>query len=180
MKFLIKVLVLVFVVAGISVLMSYDNRTSISDVVKEHGVAVTDSTPSIKMYNSIIHWASEYDVPIRYAFALAYHESRYGGPAHIKYKHNLISKSGAMGPMQIKYSTAKKFIEDDEKISKRILRNDIDFNVMISMRILHQLHTTYGTWGKAFGAYNTGKPIVNKYAKDILYHKLNWISFGKI
>jgi hypothetical protein len=46
------------------------------------------------------------------------------------------------------------------------------------MRILRDLKDTYGTWGKAFGAYNTGKPIVNNYSKKILKKSYNWVGFS--
>jgi soluble lytic murein transglycosylase-like protein len=176
MKFYVKVLILMVVLFGTVSLMSFNNKSSIIDRVNETGLIVNDSTPSIKMYNAIMKWSAEYDIPVQYAFALAYTESRYKGPAHVDYKSGLVSKSGALGPMQIKLGTAKLFLEDGEKVTKKLLRNDIDFNVMMSMRIIRELKDMYGTWGKAFGAYNTGKPIVNKYAKNILSNKFVWIS----
>ena len=132
MKFYAKVVILMVVLLGIT-LMSFNNKGSITDRVNETGLSVNDSTPSIKMYNSIIKWSAEYDIPVQYAFALAYTESRYKGPAHVDYKSGLTSKSGALGPMQIKLGTAKLFLEDGEKVTKKILKNDIDFNVMMSM-----------------------------------------------
>ena len=175
MKFYAKVVILMVVLLGIT-LMSFNNKGSITDRVNETGLVVNDSTPSIKMYNSIIKWSAEYDIPVQYAFALAYTETSYKGPAHVDYKSGLVSKSGALGPMQINLGTAKLYLEDGEKVTKKILKNDIDFNVMMSMRIIRELKDTYGSWGKAFGAYNTGKPIVNKYAKNILSNKFVWIS----
>jgi soluble lytic murein transglycosylase-like protein len=77
--------------------------------------------------------------------------------------------------MQIMYSTAKLYIQKDEQLTKKLLKTDIDLNVRLSMRILRDLKDTYGTWGKALGAYNTGKPVVNKYAKNILKKSYNWI-----
>jgi hypothetical protein len=35
------------------------------------------------------------------------------------------------------------------------------------MKILRHLHNTYSNWKIAFGAYNTGRPIVNQYAIDV-------------
>ena len=175
MKFYIKLSIFVVILLGVF-LVSFDNRCSIVDRVNQTGLSVNDSTPSIKMYNSLIKWSCFYEVPIQYAFALAYSESRYKGPAHIDYKYSLTSKSGALGPMQIKLSTAKLYLEEGENLTKGVLKNDIDFNVMISMRILRDLKDTYGTWGKAFGAYSTGRPIVNKYAKNILANKFVWVN----
>ena len=77
MKFYVKVVILMVVLFGTVSLMSFNNKSSIIDRVNETGLIVNDSTPSIKMYNAIMKWSAEYDIPAQYAFALAYTESRY-------------------------------------------------------------------------------------------------------
>jgi soluble lytic murein transglycosylase-like protein len=70
---------------------------------------------------------------------------------------------GAMGPMQIRYKYASHFAE--RKVTKSELRDSIEFNVNLSMKILAQNYKRFKSWAKAAGAYNTGRPIINKYAK---------------
>ena len=173
--------ILLFASVGILTLgcMSFYATPSIADKLSANGIEVSDSTPSVVMYNSIIKYADMYEVPKEYAFALAYQETRYKGPADVKYKHIIASPSGALGPMQIMYSTAKLFVEDGEVLNKKLLKSDIDLNVKLSMRILRALKDKHGTWGKAFGAYNTGKPIVNNYSKKILKKSYTWVMFSK-
>jgi len=51
-----------------------------------------------------------------------------------------------------------------DKIDSKV-PNSIDLNVFISMKILNQLYVKYNDWKKVLGAYNTGRPIINAYAK---------------
>jgi hypothetical protein len=47
------------------------------------------------------------------------------------------------------------------------------------MIILKKHYTKYGNWAKVAGAYNTGKPVVNSYAKkaiDSTYFQKKWIN----
>jgi hypothetical protein len=50
-------------------------------------------------------------------------------------------------------------------VSKTELRDSIELNVFISMKVLNQHFEKYKDWAKVLGAYNTGKPIINKYAR---------------
>jgi len=137
-------------------------------------VTVADP-PSIQMYYYIEKYAKEYDIPINYAYGIAYKESRYGGPWQWSYNHKLTSKAGALGPMQIIPSTAA-FI-NDEKVTKAMkfkLKNDIEYNVRTSMKLLRYLRDHYDTWKEAIGCYNTGSPIVNKYAMSVYIYKPEW------
>jgi soluble lytic murein transglycosylase-like protein len=165
-------------VFGIACTSFYDVK-NLPDKLTESGVVIHDSIPSMKMYNSILKYSEEYNIPKEIAFGVAYQETRYKGPIDTSYKGSFRSKAGALGPMQIMYSTAKLYIQKDEQLTKKLLKTDIDLNVRLSMRILRDLKDTYGTWGKALGAYNTGKPVVNKYAKNILKKSYNWIGFSK-
>lgn len=131
------------------------------------------SPPCLRMYDAIIKYSEEYGIPQRYAFGIAFEETRYGGPFDWKYKHSQVSSVGAVGPMQIMPSTAKNIWKDSLFTDSR-LRNDIDFNVKTSMAILKELYIRYGDWKIAFGYYNTGKPIVNEYAENVYNHEMKW------
>jgi hypothetical protein len=51
-------------------------------------------------------------------------------------------------------------------VNKKELKENIDLNVYISMKLLAQHFKKYGDWKKVLGAYNTGRPIINKYAQQ--------------
>lgn len=131
------------------------------------------SSPSIQMYFYIKQYAEEYNIPEPYAFAIAFQETGYRGPLHLEYNHTQVSTSGALGPMQIMPSTAK--LIEGRFVSYSELRNNIQLNVKISMKLLRDLKDRYGQWGLAFGAYNTGKPVVNQYAQNVLKKQFNWV-----
>lgn len=159
---------LLAVLVGSAILLtSFFEEGTLVDKMNRYGMSVSDSTPSMQMYNSTCKYAEMYDVPKEYAFGLSYEETRYKGPADTTYFAGHVSPCGALGPNQVMYSTAKLYVNDTEKLSKKLLKYDIDFNVRISMRILADLKKTYKTWPKALGAYHTGKPIVDWYSKKI-------------
>jgi len=132
-----------------------------------------DSPPSIKMFSSIVENAEKYNIPIRYALGIAYVETRYEGPTDWNYNPALTSPAGALGPMQIMPGTAKMMW--GENIHKKKLKEDIDFNVETSMKLLNKLHKKYKDWKIVFGCYNTGKPCVNEYAERVYNFKPNSI-----
>lgn len=142
------------------------------DINNLDSLEVSNYGPEIQMYYYIKKYSQEFKIPEEYAFSLAYQETRYRGPFDTLYKHNQTSRAGALGPMQIMPSTAKLIC--GKKIPKDILKNDIKLNVQISMRLLRRLHDKYRNWGLVFGAYNTGKPCINKYSKRILKKQFNW------
>jgi soluble lytic murein transglycosylase-like protein len=135
-------------------------------------ITIVNSAPSIQMYFYIKKYAAEYEIPEAYAFSLAYQETRYQGPLDLDYNHKQTSYAGALGPMQIMPSTAKMIY--GKSVSNYNLKNDIKLNVMISMKLLRRLRNTYGNWGVVFGAYNTGRPCINGYAKNILDKQYIW------
>lgn len=125
-----------------------------------------DAPPCIALHNCIRKYSDEYRIPLKYAYGVAFEETRYQGPFHWEYKHAQTSQAGAVGPMQIMYQTAK-MLFPDKNFSKEDLKNDIDFNVHCSMKLLRRLYDKYGNWKLAFGAYNTGKPVVNEYSENV-------------
>lgn len=122
-----------------------------------------DSLPCLKMYEVIEKYSNEYSIPKHIIYNIAFIETKYHGPFDWGYKHNLGSYAGALGPMQIMPSTAK--LIHKKQISKKVLKNDIEFNVRTSAILLKKLYDTYQDWGKVCGAYNTGRPIINRYSK---------------
>jgi soluble lytic murein transglycosylase-like protein len=54
-----------------------------------------------------------------------------------------------------------------KKIPKDQLKNDIELNVKTSMMLLRHLFDVYKDWKLVFGAYNTGRPLINQYALDV-------------
>lgn len=173
----LKRTLLTLVVGSTILLTSFFEGSSLLDRMNRNGITVSDSTPCMQMYNSTCKYAEMYDVPKEYAFGLSYEETRYKGPADTSYFAGHVSPCGALGPNQIMYSTAKLYVNDTEKLTKKLLKYDIDFNVRISMRILADLKKTYKTWPRALGAYHTGKPVADWYAKKIIKktYIINWI-----
>lgn len=120
-------------------------------------------TPAERMYESIIAYADTFDVPLYIAFNVATIESGYRGPKDSTYKHDVVSRAGAVGPMQIMPKYASWFA--GFTVNRQELKDSIELNVWLSMKILHYLYDKYDDWPKALGAYNTGRPIVNRYAR---------------
>jgi soluble lytic murein transglycosylase-like protein len=128
--------------------------------------------PSLQMYKYIKAYADTFDIPLNYAFGIAYAETRYEGPFHWKYNPSQTSPTGAEGPMQILLSTARYLNKD--LVSRERLRTDIEYNIKTSMGYLRRLHNRYKNWPIVFGYYNTGYPRVNDYAIRVTNHKLDW------
>ena len=51
-------------------------------------------------------------------------------------------------------------------VKRQELKDSIELNVWLSMKILNYQYNRFGTWEKALGAYNTGRPIINTYARN--------------
>ena len=132
-----------------------------------------DDLPCVQMQYFIEKYADQYDIPIEYAYGLAYMETTYRGPLDSSYTHKRISPTGALGPTQILLSTAR-YVNKD-KVSRERLLNDIEYNIQTSMKYLRMLHNRYKNWGKTLGYYNTGRPKVNKDAKRILNKEYQWV-----
>ena len=128
--------------------------------------------PCMQMYNCIKQYADTFDVPLRFAFGIANAETGYRGPFHWNYNHAQGSSAGALGPMQIMLPTARS--NNHDNVSREQLRNDIEYNVRTSMKVLRKLYNKYGDWKIVFGCYNTGRPCVNGYAHKVYNHKINW------
>ena len=127
--------------------------------------------PSLQVYYKIHQYAPQYDIPIHYAYGIARAETGWMGPLHFEYNHAQISHAGALGPMQIMPATSRGLWPDWEYDYETVLR-DIDFNVHSSMKLLRENYDRWGDWKIVFGAYNTGRPIVNGYAHYVYDYKI--------
>jgi soluble lytic murein transglycosylase-like protein len=167
MKLFSKFMVLIISIFTLTLFLGwYAETRKIETVVNNMGEVSKDAPPSIQLYNYILKYSSEYDVPQDIAFGVANHETGYRGPFHWKYNPRLTSSANAYGAMQIQVPTANHF--SDNKITKDDLLNDLELNVELSMRILSYLKNKYKSWELALGAYNTGRPMVNSYASSIV------------
>jgi soluble lytic murein transglycosylase-like protein len=130
---------------------------------------------ALRMYRAIMLYSGMYQVPKHVAFNIAHLETTYRGPQDSTYNPSRVSKMGAMGPMQIRYKYASYFAE--REVTKSELRDSIEFNVNLSMKILAQNYKRFKSWAKAAGAYNTGKPVINHYAKEAVKkdYQRNWL-----
>ena len=124
-----------------------------------------------RLYASIMTYAKQYEIPLHVAFNVARIETGYKGPFHDEYNHKQTSKAGALGPMQIMPQYASYYA--GFKVKKPVLKDSIELNVEISMKMLRDWYNRYNDWGKATGAYNTGKPVMNSYARNAI--KKNYI-----
>ena len=140
------------------------------DFVDNNVSAKMDIPPCVEMHNCIERYAEKYNIPKRYAYGIAWKETRYNGAFHWGYNPGQISCAGAVGPMQVMYSTAK-MMWRGKSFTKEELKTNVDFNVETSMKLLRHLHDTYGDWKIVFGCSNTGKPMINQYAVDVYNFK---------
>jgi soluble lytic murein transglycosylase-like protein len=155
---------------------TFTNKTFADDSKKECIRDTVDSMyntlpPCLRIFDYIQKYAAEYDIPLNIAFGLVHYESGYRGIYHTDYNPKLTSPHKAYGACQIKVGTAN--LISDKKITKNDLLNNTELNVAIAFKLLSMLKDQYGSWKLALGAYNTGKPVVNKYAQNIIKYKLN-------
>jgi soluble lytic murein transglycosylase-like protein len=139
------------------------------------------SNPAQRLYVAINKYADKYNIPLYIAYNVANLETGYRGPFHDTYNHKQTSKAGAVGAMQIMPQYASHYA--GFKVSKTVLRDSIELNVEISMKMLNEWYSRYKRWDKATGAYNTGRPIINKYAQRASienYYVSRWINVDSI
>ena len=151
------------------------NNTEETPLKYRESISKTEQNkiPSIILYDAIIKHSKKYNIPLDYAFGIAYTETKYTSPFDFDYAHNLSSSAGAVGPMQVMLNTAR-YVWNCDTISKERLKNDIDFNVETSMKVLSYYKSKHHDWLKTFGAYNSGQPIINHYARTV--HKYRFDS----
>lgn len=161
------ILTTLFTISILIVLTSMDllkDNTDFEDEVEliRNTRDVITPTPMF-MYENIEKYSNKYRIPKYIAYNISFLETRYQGPFHWKYNPSQTSCAGALGPMQIMPGTAK--LIQKFSVPHSALKNDIRLNVEISMKLLRKLYNKYHDWAIVCGCYNTGKPIVNDYAR---------------
>ena len=151
--------------------MSLPKRVESEAPTQTEAKVTLQSPPCVELYNTIDKYSDEYGIPKNIAFGIAFSETRYSGPLQWEYNHNRQSSAGALGPMQVMYTTAQGLFPG-KKFTKNDLSTDIDFNVHCSMKLMRKLYDKYGNWKIALGTYNTGRPCVNGYAEKVYNYKL--------
>lgn len=133
-------------------------------------------TSAERMHEAITMYADSFNVPLHIAFNVAAMETTYRGPEDSTYNHKRVSSAGAVGPMQIMPKYASWFA--GFPVKRQELKDSIELNVWLSMKILAYQFSKHKDWKKALGAYNTGRPIINRYARtgvDPKYYASIWI-----
>jgi len=120
-------------------------------------------TNAERLHDAIVLYADSFNVPLHIAFNMAYLETTYRGPLDSTYNHKRTSRCGAVGAMQIMPQYASHYAGFD--VTKQALRDSIELNVYISMKIMSENYKKTKCWKKAAGKYHTGKPCVDSYAK---------------
>ena len=123
---------------------------------------------NILMYNYIIKYCNEYNIPKEYVFRMYKLETGYNGLYDWKYNPYQTSYAGAIGPSQLMQPTAI-FMNDGKYLSKDSIKINLELNVKLGIKYLRYLKNIYKEWDIVFGFYNTGRPIVNEYSKKIVY-----------
>lgn len=170
--YVIFALVIIYLANSLTEIVEDKAQINTKNNFKSH-----EPTP-IEMYQLIEVNAEKYDIPKHIAYNIAYLETRYKGPFHWSYNPNLESFAGAVGPMQVMVSTAEYI--NNKRISKNNLKNNLDVNIETSMKLLRRLYGMYGDWALVCGFYNTGKPIINDYARFCVTNKdyrKNWVYY---
>lgn len=108
-------------------------------------------------------------------YNISYKETRYRGPLDWCYNPYQTSNSGALGPMQIMPMTSRSI---NGEVSKTKLKFDLECNISTSIKLLKKLYEKWGDWEIVCGCYNTGKPIINEYARycaNFRDYEKNWV-----
>ena len=142
---------------------SFSNKTkTINEKLYEIG-SNEEALPCERMYYLIENYSDTFCIPKYIAYNVAYKETKYRGPLDTLYNPYLTSRAGAIGAMQIMPQYASYFA--GRNITKKELMYNLETNVWLSMKILAQHYEKYQNWTTVCGVYNTGRPIINKYAK---------------
>jgi soluble lytic murein transglycosylase-like protein len=160
-----SVMVLSFIIL-FGAVWAYENREQSVVEIPEGTLRLQEAPPCVQLYDYLRTYSEKYGVPFNIAYGIANAESGYRGPFHWKYNPKLISSAAAYGAMQVQVPTANG-IWKTSGINKQRLLTDLEFNVETSMKLMSHLKSRYGRWDVALGCYNTGRPVVNGYAKKI-------------
>jgi hypothetical protein len=84
----------------------FDPPKEVKQPLRDISPVKSTDPPCLQMYFYIEKYADSFNIPKRYAYGIAFAETRYKGPFHWKYNHAQTSGAGAEGPMQIMLPTA--------------------------------------------------------------------------
>ena len=140
-------------------------------------VPVKPKTNAERLHDAIVLYADSFNVPLHIAFNMAYLETTYRGPLDSTYNHKKTSQCGAVGAMQIMPQYASHYA--GFKVTKQALRDSIELNVYVSMKIMSENYKKTKCWKKAAGKYHTGKPCVDNYAKKAVVknYQSKWVCY---
>jgi soluble lytic murein transglycosylase-like protein len=167
-----KIITPILLIVGLYIFTSNEEPPTIEEAIRNTKSIDNSLPPCMQMYEAIEKYADSFNIPKRYAYAIAYIETGYKGPFHFKYNPKQQSGAGALGPMQVMRGTARGLNKDN--VSKHKLLTDIEYNVMTSMKLLRRLKDMRGRWDIVFGEYNTGRTMVNGYSHKVMNYKYNW------
>lgn len=165
--FSVKTIVVLFCIMLLGAVWTYESRLA-SPGLPDGARYIQNAPPCIQMYDYLKTYSDQYGVPFYIAMGVARKETRYTGPFQWYYNPKLTSSASAYGAMQIQVPTANFIWGGKKKITSHKLLTDLELNVETSMKLLSYLKRRYGRWDLALGCYNTGRPIVNSYAMDIV------------
>lgn len=133
-----------------------------------------NKSDALLVYEAIIRYSFEYNVPTYIVFNIVNKESHYTGPNNLSYKANV----GKLycGPMQLSYRWCSKY--SDTTISITELRTNIDANIALGVKVLKRHYNKFKSWKKACAVYNTGTTKPNRYTYHVLKkdYRKNWIN----
>ena len=137
---------------------------------------VKPKTSAERLHDAIVLFADSFNIPLHVAFNMAYLETTYRGPLDSTYDHRKTSRCGAVGAMQImpKYAS----YHAGFPVNKQELRDSIELNVYISMKIMAANYVKTKSWTKSAGKYHTGKACVDTYAKKAVVkdYQSKWVN----
>jgi hypothetical protein len=122
---------------------------------------------SVQVYHHFTAWADSFNVPTKIVKGILREETNFRTPLNFGYNPYQISYADAYGPAQVQLETAR-WVANDETITKHDVLYNIKFNAYLSMKYIRHLKDRYGSWLTACGYYNTGYPVVNQYARNIV------------
>jgi soluble lytic murein transglycosylase-like protein len=173
-------LVVLISIASIVLLCSLEINSDLpnkkSEVIEFGHKGDIGKPASMVMYENLERCSKEYGIPKHIIYNIAFLETRYEGPFDWNYDPARTSCVGAIGPMQIMPSTANSVHKTVVSISE--LKTNISFNIETSAKVLQRLYKKYGDWATVCGCYNTGKPMINGYARFCESNKnyqKNWV-----
>jgi soluble lytic murein transglycosylase-like protein len=169
--FSIRTVLIMFCLILFGAVWSYEIRKS-TNGLPDGAMDIQHAPPCIQLYDYLKIYSDKYNVPFHIAYGIAQKETAYKGPFHWAYNPKLTSSAAAYGAMQIQVPTANFIWQGKKKITSKKLLNDLELNVETSMKLLSYLKGKYGSWQVALGCYNTGYPVINQYAIDIINTKI--------